>query len=281
VVNPLLWGKAIQSLVGVPLIAGNRVVGVLHVGSLSARKFTSQDVELLQLAASRAALAVQSQTARDDRIAAGVLQRSLLPAALPDVGDLEIAARYVPGTGVVGGDWYDVFGLPGGDLGVVIGDVAGSGLPAAVIMGRMRSVLRGYVLDSPDPADVLGRLDRNMLHFEPEVVATVLYAVFPQALDHVNISTAGHLPPVIASPGKPAELTSLNPDLMIGVDPDVERHTTTVEFRRARCCASTPTAWSRTPSARLTTGWRGFAGQSWQKNLRPHARRSCAPWSQT
>ena len=59
-----------------------------------------------------------------------------------------MAARYVPGEGVVGGDWYDVFTLPSGQLGVVIGDVAGSGLPAAVIMGRMRSALRAYALET-------------------------------------------------------------------------------------------------------------------------------------
>ena len=56
---------------------------------------------------------------------------------------LDLAARYVTGSGAVGGDWYDVFVLPDGRLGVVVGDVAGSGLEAAVIMGRMRSALRG------------------------------------------------------------------------------------------------------------------------------------------
>jgi hypothetical protein len=70
----------------------------------------------------------------------------------------------LPGSG---GDWYDVFRLPSGQLGVVMGDVAGSGLPAAVIMGRMRSALRAYALETADPAEVLDRLDRKMQHFEP------------------------------------------------------------------------------------------------------------------
>ncbi|HEY6346507.1 MAG TPA: SpoIIE family protein phosphatase, partial [Bryobacteraceae bacterium] len=69
------------------------------------------------------------------------LRRSLLPAALPVVAGVEAAARYVPGHGLVGGDWYDVFPLPGGQLGVVIGDVAGSGLDSALLMGLMRSAL--------------------------------------------------------------------------------------------------------------------------------------------
>ena len=144
VLNPILMAKGIQSMLGVPLIAGGKVIGVLHVGSLGPRKFTSDDAGLLQLAADRAALAVQSRRAADERIAAEALQRSLLPSALPAVPGAQIAARYVPGSGVVGGDWYDVFVLPSGELGLVIGDIAGSGLPAAIVMGRMRSALRAW-----------------------------------------------------------------------------------------------------------------------------------------
>jgi serine phosphatase RsbU (regulator of sigma subunit) len=230
VLNPVLLTKGIQSLMGVPLISAGQVIGVLHVGSLVPRVFTSEDAELLQLAADRAALAVQSLMARDDRVAATALQRSLLPSALPEIPGTEIAARYVPGQGVIGGDWYDVFTLPSGELGVVMGDVAGSGLPAAVIMGRMRSALRSYALETRDPADVLGRLDRKMQHFEPGALATVLYAVFDPALDRAHISSAGHLPPVTAAPGQQAELADVTPDLMIGIDPGTERHVTTVKF---------------------------------------------------
>ncbi len=229
VLNPILLSKGIRALMGVPMVAGGRVIGVMHVGSLTPRQFTSQDAELLQLAASRAAMAVRSQAARDDRVAAAALQRSLLPAALPVVPGAEIAARYVPGQGVVGGDWYDVFVLPSGELGVVTGDVAGSGLPAAVIMGRMRSALRAYALETPDPAEVLGRLDRKMQHFEPGALATVLYAVFDPALDRVHIASAGHLPPVMAAAGHAGALADIAGGLMIGVDPAVRRRVTTVK----------------------------------------------------
>src|SRR5580704_8080525 len=85
VLNPLLLAKGIRSLMGVPMTAGGQVIGVLHVGSLTSRTFTSHDAALLQLAADRAAAAVQSLTARADRIAAATLQRSLLPSALPQV----------------------------------------------------------------------------------------------------------------------------------------------------------------------------------------------------
>jgi sigma-B regulation protein RsbU (phosphoserine phosphatase) len=144
------------------------------------------------------------------------------------VAGAEMAARYVPGSGVVGGDWYDVFTLPSGELCVVIGDVAGSGLAAAVIMGRMRSALRAYALESRDPADVLDRLDRKMQHFEPDALATVLYAVIDPALAQMQVCLAGHFPPVIAYPGQPAEPARVAGGPMIGVVPGADRPVSTV-----------------------------------------------------
>jgi phosphoserine phosphatase RsbU/P len=229
VMNPILLSKGIRTLMGVPMVAGGKVIGVMHVGSLTPREFTPQDAEMLQLAADRAATAVQSLSSHDDRIAAAALQRSLLPAALSVIPGVEIAARYVPGQGVVGGDWYDVFVLPSGELGVVTGDVAGSGLPAAVIMGRMRSALRAYALEARDPAEVLDRLDRKMQHFEPGALATVMYAVFDPALDRVHVASAGHLPPVIAAVGHAAVLADIAGGLMIGVDTAVRRQATTIK----------------------------------------------------
>lgn len=228
VLNPILLAKGVRSLVGVPLIAGGEVIGVLHVGSLTPRRFNGHDAELLQLAADRAALAVHSRLARADRSAASALQRSLLPAAPPVIPGAEIASRYVPGQGVVGGDWYDVFPLPSGEMGVTIGDVAGSGLQAAVVMGRMRSALRAYALETPDPAEVLSRLDRKMQYFEPGALATVLYAVLEPGLERARISLAGHFPPVVACPGQPAAVADIPGDLMIGVALDVPRQVTTI-----------------------------------------------------
>jgi serine phosphatase RsbU (regulator of sigma subunit) len=212
------------------MVAGGRVIGVLHVGSLTPRRFTGDDVEMLQLAAHRAAAAVQSMTAQADRAAVTALQRSLVPSALPAVAGAELAARYVPGSGAVGGDWYDVFTLPSGQLCVTVGDVAGSGLAAAVIMGRMRSTLRSYALVTADPAEVLGRLDRKMQHFEPEALATVLYAVIEPELDQARICLAGHFPPVIAHPDQPGELARIRGGHMIGLAPDAERPVTTIRI---------------------------------------------------
>ena len=200
------------------------------MGTLSPRGFTSHDVDLLQLAADRAALAVQALTAHLDRAATSALQRSLLPSALPPVGGLAMAARYVPGTGKVGGHWCDVFPLPSGEVCAVIGDVGGTGLQAAVITDRIGSALRAYALETTDPAEVLDRLDRKMRHLEPDVLATVLYAMVSPSLDQVRISCAGHLPPIIAHLGRPAVPAEVAPDLLIGVPSQKRRRVRTLDF---------------------------------------------------
>ena len=230
VVNPILLDKGIRSLMGAPLLAGGEVLGVLHVGTLSPRAFTSDDVDLLQLAADRAAVAVQALTAHLDRAAARAVQLSLLPFALPAVDGLEMGARYVPGTGKVGGDWYDVFPLPSGGVCAVIGDVTGSGLHAAVIMSRIRSALRAYALETADPAEIISRLDRKLRYFEPDVIATVLCTILSPSQDQIHISSAGHLPPIIAIPGQPGAPANIAADLPVGVPGRQRRRVTSLGF---------------------------------------------------
>jgi serine phosphatase RsbU (regulator of sigma subunit) len=232
VVNPILLSKGVRSLLGAPLLSDGGVIGVLHVGTLSGRVFTREDVDLLQLAADRAAMAVQALEAQLDRAATTVLQRSLLPTAPPVIGGLELAARYVPGSGNVGGDWYDVFSLPSGHVCAVIGDVTGSGLQAAVIMGRMRSALRAYALESSDPAEVLERLSRKMQHFEPDAMASVLCAMISPSLDQVCLSSAGHPPSLIAGPGQSAELAPVAPGVLIGVASPSPRPVSVIDLPR-------------------------------------------------
>jgi putative methionine-R-sulfoxide reductase with GAF domain len=260
--NPLLVDRGIRSLLGVPLMAGGEVIGVLHVGSLSGRPFGRQDTDLLQLAADRAALALHSLMSQDDALAAVALQRSLLPTALPAVPGLDLAARYVTGTGAVGGDWYDVFILPDGKLGVVIGDVAGSGLEAAVIMGRMRSALRAYALDTADPATALRKLDRKIQYFEPDAMATVLYGLYTPGTGEFVVSSAGHPPPVLAAPGERAVLLPVQPDPPIGAADDPRRRSATVFIPPGAllCCFTAAPPCHR------------------RKTLAP---RSCEPWWET
>ena len=229
VLNPILREKNICSLLGVPLVAEGSVIGVLHVGTLTARRFTDDDAELLRLVADRIALVTRTRLSDLDRAAAKALQRSLLPGRLPEVAGLRFAARYIPGdAGGLGGDWYDVFTLPSGRLGVVIGDVVGRGLHAAVVMGRLRSALRAFALEEDDPAEVLERLDRYVEHFEDGMMATVLYGIFEPSLDELTLSSAGHLPPFLGSVDRPAAPLNLPVDLPLGVSVGPPRRTTTI-----------------------------------------------------
>jgi putative methionine-R-sulfoxide reductase with GAF domain len=231
VVNPILWEKGIRSLLGVPLVAHGAVIGVLHVGTLSPRQFTTEDCDLLQVAADRIALATHSRLSGVERAAAAVLQRSLLPAKLPSMAGVEFASRYVPGGGgEVGGDWYDVFELPFDRLCVVVGDVMGHGVGAAAAMGRLRSALRAHALRADSPATALHELDVDMRHFEPSLHATVLCAVVEPKQDRLVLSTAGHPPPIRVRPGRPAEVLALPADVLLGVDPTRPRNATAVDL---------------------------------------------------
>ena len=143
VANPILWEKGIQSMLGVPLIVGETLIGVLHVGSFTLTAFDESDLVLLEVIAETVSEAVEEGIASSERRAAGVLQRSLLPSALPRHPHIDFASRYAPAErGDVGGDWYDAFELPSGDVWVMTGDITGHGLNPAIIMGRLRSAIR-------------------------------------------------------------------------------------------------------------------------------------------
>ena len=228
-IGPVQREKGIRSLLGVPLLSGGELLGVLYVGSLTTRRFTRDEIELLQLAGDRVALATQSRQTQVSRAAATVLQRSLLPSKLPVLPGLEFAARYVPGGGgEVGGDWYDVFDVPSRYTYVVVGDVVGRGIAAAVAMGRIRTALRAYALQTADPAELLHRLDVHIRYFESDMMATVLCVVVAPCHDRVAISSAGHPPPVATSPAEHAQLVDVPPDLPLGIGPVRARRTTMV-----------------------------------------------------
>jgi len=217
VINPLLWRRGLRVLLGVPMVAHGGLTGVLHIGSTTPRRFTDEEVDLLQLVADRLAIATHAHRSRSARVAAAMLQDSLLPGQLPTAEGWEMAARYVPGTDSgVGGDWYDVFTLPDQRIGLVIGDVVGNGLPAAIVMGRLRSALRAYALEFPDPAEVLGKLGRKASHFEADIMATVAYGVLDLATSHLELALAGHPPPVLALPGQESAFVDADPGPPIG-----------------------------------------------------------------
>ena len=147
VANPILWEKGIRTMLEMPLLRRRHLIGVLHVGRLRQRPFTAADTELLALVAERVAFATQTRLLEVERAAARLLERGLLPARLPSCPGLEVAARYATAEGSdAGGDWYDLFVLPSGELWLTVGDVAGHGLPAALVMGRVRSTVRSSAL---------------------------------------------------------------------------------------------------------------------------------------
>ena len=214
--NPILWEKGIKVMLGVPLISGD-LVGVLHVGRLQTRRFNDRDVELLQIVAERIAGAIQARQLAIERAATRLLEHSLLPAKLPRCPGLTFATRYVAAEELtVGGDWYDLFTLPSGQLWIVVGDVAGHGLQAAVVMGRIRSALRAYTLLDLPPERVLDLVDRKVNHFEIGTMATVACGVLEPPYDTITLAVAGHPPPVIAAPGRPAWLADINTSPPIG-----------------------------------------------------------------
>jgi anti-anti-sigma factor len=133
---------------------------------------------------------------------AETLQRSLLPDRLPVIPGVEVASRYLPGgAGLeVGGDWYDVFALPGGRLGLTIGDVVGRGLAAAATMGQLRTALRAYAIEADSPATVVQRLSRLAAEFEAAQMATLVYAVLDPDTRNLSFASAGHPPPLLIGP---------------------------------------------------------------------------------
>lgn len=229
VTNRVLWEKGIQRMLGVPLLRGDDLLGVLHVGRLAPRDFDAEDEALLQLAAERVSSAVQNQRYAVESAAADLLERGLLPPRLPAVDGIEFASRYVPTENrTIGGDWYDAFVGPDGALWVVTGDVAGHGLRAAVVMGRVKSALRAYALLGDGPARVLELTDRKVVHFEMGAMITVVCARSVAPFEQWTISSAGHLPPVSADPGHPAEFADIHTDPPLGAQPGCHRSEVTV-----------------------------------------------------
>lgn len=223
--NPLLIMQGLQTMLGVPVLAGERLLGVLHVGSRRSLVFGADEVAALQEVASEIARHVVARVEDTSHAAALTLQRSLLPSVPRVLDGLSLGARYVPADGDLGGDWYDVFELPGGRVGLVMGDVVGHGLAAAVVMGRLRSTLRAYALEHHDPAEVLTLLDRSMAHYESDALATAVLVVVSADREHVDVSCAGHPTPLLADPAGSSRPLGVPVDMMLGVGSRTTRRT--------------------------------------------------------
>jgi PAS domain S-box-containing protein len=222
---PLLEGRQMSALLGVPLIVEGRVNGVIEVGSLTERDFTREVESLLQLIADRAALAIEHARLYQREVGiVETLQRSLLPDRLPEVPGLLTAAKYMPGGpgADVGGDWYDAIALDGGRLGLAMGDVVGHGIGAAALMGQLRNALRAYALDGASPGEVVEKLDRMVQQLEAGRMATLLYMVIEPDLGSLTLASAGHLPPLELLPNGEARYLEGGRTLPLGVMPSIE-----------------------------------------------------------
>src|SRR4051794_3924205 len=221
VLSPILRQR-VKSLVGVPLLVDDRIIGAMHVGTIERREFTAEDTVVLQLASDRAGRAIErAQRFQQEHDTAITLQRSLLPDRLPDLPGLALAARYLPGAAgtEVGGDWYDVIPLADGRVGIAMGDVVGRGIPAASLMGQLRNGLRAYAIEGHRPAAVLERLDRLVQSLNPGRMATLLYMVLDADGRSAAFANAGHLPlMVVAGEGEPALLEGVR-SVPLGVLP--------------------------------------------------------------
>ncbi|MCO5995904.1 SpoIIE family protein phosphatase [Actinoallomurus rhizosphaericola] len=221
-----------SSAIIAPLRARREVLGALTLVRTDAgRPFTEQDLPLVSDLVRGIALGVDSaRLYQKTRHTAERLQRSLLPH-LPHIEHLQLAARYAPSstTAQVGGDWYDAFVLPSGDTVLVIGDVTGHDLQAAVAMSALRNMLRGIALDRQQPpGDVLRRLDLASHVLYRQATATCLYGLVkgpkngPWQLHHAS---AGHLPPLLTTAEGDTRYLEEGAGLLIGMDPDLPRPT--------------------------------------------------------
>ncbi|GAA1254924.1 SpoIIE family protein phosphatase [Kitasatospora nipponensis] len=224
--DPLL-----RSTLVVPLVARDVVLGLIQLSrAIGSEPFDARDVAIAEEIAARAAVCVDNaRLYRREHERALILQRSLLPPGNPEASGLEIACRYRPSNNntEVGGDWFDVISLPGHRTALVIGDVMGRGLRAAVAMGQLRTAVRTLAMLDLDPAEVLSALDEiarglgapgaTDAEAAEVYLATCVYAVFDAVTRRCVFANAGHLPPVLLSPGEDARMLDVPPGLPLGV----------------------------------------------------------------
>jgi serine/threonine-protein kinase RsbW len=207
-----------------PLLVDERPAGVLALARDAERPgFADTDIAVVEEFARRLAdgLAAADTFAREHAIAE-TLQRSVLPGTLPSIGRLDLAVCYLPATegANVGGDWYDAFPLDGNRVGLVIGDVTGHSIASASIMGQVRSMLRAYAIDYPDPGEVLARTNTALCRLLPEALATAVYAILDPATGELAYANAGHLPPLVATGARQVDYLDEAVGRMLGASPN-------------------------------------------------------------
>ncbi|MET9897604.1 SpoIIE family protein phosphatase [Streptomyces sp. NPDC006446] len=239
---PAEEGGLIQSTLAVPMVAHDTVVGLAQFSrTKGSEPFGERDRALAVELAARAAVCIDNaRLYRREHERALILQRSLLPPGDPEASGLDIACRYLPGNAAteVGGDWFDVIELPGHRTALVVGDVMGRGLRAAVAMGELRTAVRTLALLDLEPAEVLSALDEiarglgtpggvqqatrtarqpRDADLSEVYLATCVYAVYDSVTRRCTFANAGHLPPVLVEPGETALMLDVPPGMPLGV----------------------------------------------------------------
>jgi len=180
------------------LVARGRQLGTMRVAPDPA---SSTDRDLFDELAVRIAVAVDSAQiyAREHHVA-DTLQRALLPDRLPQAEHQHFDAAYLPGAeeAIVGGDWYDAFTLPDGRIALSIGDVAGHGLRAAIVMGEVRQAFRAAALNPKSPSLVLERANTIVNMRANPVMVTAIFGIVDPTTSTLTYASAGHPPPILA-----------------------------------------------------------------------------------
>jgi len=161
------------------------------------------------------------ESSRRERAIALKLQNDLMPAAAPKVEGLDVAVRYLSGEAGshAGGDWYDVFELPGQAAGLVVGDVTGHGVEAAAMMGQLRIAVLAYALGGQTPASVVEEVDLLLHRLAGGDIATLVYVLVDLAEERLVMTSAGHPPPVLVTPEGEAQLWTEGRGRLVGVSP--------------------------------------------------------------
>jgi hypothetical protein len=224
------------SMLMLPLIARGTMLGFFACTRQEGfRRFDAYDIDIGMDFASRAAVFIDNARRYSrEHATALTLQRSMLPTGLSYPSSVEVKHRYLPGSKLieVGGDWYESIALPGGRVALVVGDVAGHGVRAAVTMGRLRTAIHTLAMLELPPADSLLQLDELMHTLgerEPHF-ATCAYAVFDAVSGECEVAVAGHLPPLLVHPDGSNELLDVPPAPPLGIgDGEVESRRFKVE----------------------------------------------------
>jgi PAS domain S-box-containing protein len=222
----LVCQLGLRSAMTVPLRARDKILGVMTFAqSESNRYFSTDDVHFAEILSARAALAYDNARmyAKEQRVA-DTFQRASLPTSLPRLPGIKLRAMYLPGAteSEIGGDWYDAFLLPSGDIAISIGDVAGKGLNAAVAMVTARQAIRGAALEGSTPSEVLARVNQR-LTYEGGGMVTALFGILDPVTLGLTFACAGHPSPLLGHPsGKVEVLPSKGTPLGLFFEPSYE-----------------------------------------------------------